>query len=144
MDMGKNPEAQYRRYRPDYTGMDVQEFTFCTMEDLFGRPCALQADRITAQGAGKPQPVVIFVHGGGFSEPNDKRQAYISRFARPLTAAGYTVFSPDYPQYDSPTSLPGPATSGKPAAPPGKPSTIYISISRLTAASWAWMPAASR
>ena len=102
MDMGKNPEAQYRRYRPDYTGMDVQEFTFCTMEDLFGRPCALQADRITAQGAGKPQLVVIFVHGGGFSEPNDKRQAYISRFARPLTTAGYAVFSPDYPQYDSP------------------------------------------
>lgn len=99
--MGKNPEAQYRRYRPDYSGMTLRELTFCTMPDLFGQPAELQTDLITLDGPtpGTPLPVVIFVHGGGFIEPNDKRQAYISRFARQFTAAGYAVLSPDYPQY---------------------------------------------
>lgn len=99
--MGKNPEAQYRRYRPDYSGMTLRELTFCTMPDLFGRPSELQTDLITLDGPAPdaPLPVVIFVHGGGFIEPNDKRQAYISRFARAFTAAGYAVLSPDYPQY---------------------------------------------
>lgn len=105
--MGKNPEAQYRRYRPDYSGMTLRELTFCTMPDLFGRPVELQTDLITAS-AGNPEallPVVIFVHGGGFVEPNDKRQAYISLFARQLTAAGYAVLSPDYPQYEDQEQL---------------------------------------
>lgn len=99
--MGKNPEAQYRRYRPDYSGMTLRELTFCTMPDLSGAPLELQTDLITLEGppAPTPLPVVVFVHGGGFIEPNDKRQAYISRFARAFTAAGYAVLSPDYPQY---------------------------------------------
>lgn len=100
--MGKNPEAQYRRYRPDYSGMALRELTFCTMPDLFGHPVDLQTDLITTCGdfPDRPLPVVIFVHGGGFIEPNDKRQAYISLFARQFTAAGYAVLSPDYPQYE--------------------------------------------
>lgn len=105
--MGKNPEAQYRRYRPDYSGMTLRELTFCTMPDLFGRPVELLTDLITAseETPKGPLPVVIFVHGGGFIEPNDKRQAYISLFARQLTAAGYAVLSPDYPQYEDQEQL---------------------------------------
>ena len=101
--MGKNPEAQYRRYRPDYSGMTVEELPFCTMPNLFGQPVTLAADLIRAEIDDQSAclPVVIFVHGGGFVEPNDKRQAYISRFAKTLTGAGYAVLSPDYPQYDS-------------------------------------------
>lgn len=105
--MGKNPEAQYRRYRPDYSGMTVEELPFCTMPDLFGQPITLATDLIRAETADRTArlPVVIFVHGGGFVEPNDKRQAYISRFAKTLTGAGYAVLSPDYPQYDSPEQI---------------------------------------
>ena len=100
--MGKNPEAQYRRYHPDYSGMTVEELPFCTMPNLFGKPITLAVDLIRAESADPDArlPVVIFVHGGGFIEPNDKRQAYISCFAKELTKAGYAVLSPDYPQYD--------------------------------------------
>lgn len=96
-----NPEAQYRRYQPDYTGMDLREFPFVTLPDHRGTPMVYKLDLITAPGPlEKPLPVVYFIHGGGFIQPNDKRQAYISRFARDLTAAGYAVVSPDYPVFD--------------------------------------------
>lgn len=107
--MGKNPEAQYRRFRPDYSGMVLQELAFCTVPDLFGHPLELRTDLITGDTA-RPDtllPVVVFVHGGGFIEPNDKRQAYISLFARELTGAGYAVLSPDYPQYESQEQMDG-------------------------------------
>ena len=48
-----------------------------------------------------PLPVVIFAHGGGFVQPNDKRQGYIPVFAKALTKEGYAVVSPDYPVFDN-------------------------------------------
>lgn len=96
-----NPEAQYRRYQPDYTGMDLQEIPFATLPNHRGTAALYKLDLITAPDpVEKPRPVVLFIHGGGFIQPNDKRQAYISRFARDLTAAGYAVVSPDYPVFD--------------------------------------------
>ena len=97
-----NPEIQFRnQYQPDYSGMNVEEFTFCRMADFRGATQEYHLDLITNQDdAAGVKPAVFFIHGGGFTQPCDKRQAYISLFARDLTKAGYAVVSPDYPLYD--------------------------------------------
>lgn len=57
-------------------------------------------DLISASVAAKPaRRAVLFIHGGGFLEPADKRQSYISFFAQKLTRAGYLVVAPDYPVF---------------------------------------------
>jgi len=96
------PEMEFRKkYKPDYSGMIVMEVPFCSMEDHSGMQTEYKLDIITAQGVTPGKlPVVFFIHGGGFQKPNDKRQAYISVFARELTKNGYAVVSPDYPQFD--------------------------------------------
>ncbi len=95
-------EEEFRRYKPDYTGMQVNEYEFCRMKDCSGKEESFSLDVIMKENdLRKDRPAVIFVHGGGFLKPNDKRQAYISRFAKVLTEKGYAVISPDYPQFDS-------------------------------------------
>lgn len=101
-----NPEAQYRRYKPDYTGMNLREMSFATLPNHCGVPTIYKLDMITAPTpTDKPYPIVFFIHGGGFIQPNDKRQAYISVFARELVEAGYAVISPDYPVFDDEAHL---------------------------------------
>lgn len=99
----QNPEAKFiTNNLAAYQGMTVEETVFCRMENHRGEEEDYKLDVIKASGADvSPRPVVIFVHGGGFVRPNDKRQGYIPVFARALTAAGYTVVSPDYPVFDS-------------------------------------------
>lgn len=96
------PEMEFRKkFKPDYSGMTVMEVPFCSMEDHSGTLEEYKLDVITSQDVtSRKLPVVFFVHGGGFLKPNDKRQAYISMFARELTNNGYAVVSPDYPQFD--------------------------------------------
>lgn len=96
-----NPEIQFRsRFQPDYTGMDLTEEIFCRMEDHTGTLRDYSLDIITSAGSRSSQlPVILFIHGGGFIEPCDKRQSYISLFARTLTQKGYAVVSPDYPLF---------------------------------------------
>lgn len=102
-----NPEMEFRtRFKPDYTGMDLTELTFGTLQDHSGQLHPYKLDIITVPGkAESPRPVVFFIHGGGFLQPCDKRQAYICVFARTLTAAGYAVVSPDYPVFDDEAQL---------------------------------------
>lgn len=102
-----NPEIEFREnHQPDYTGMTLTELTFCEMENHNGIRQAYKLDLITPPDRpAKPRPVVIFVHGGGFTRPCDKRQSYISVFARELTASGYAVVSPDYPVFDDEAQL---------------------------------------
>ena len=97
----ENPEIQFRtRYQPDYTGMNLTEQPFCQMKDYTGVQHTYKLDIITPQLAhASPLPIILFIHGGGFVEPCDKRQAYISLFARTLTQQGYAVVSPDYPLF---------------------------------------------
>jgi len=96
-----NPEMEFRaKYHPDYSGLTLQEFPFARMLDFDGEEKEYRLDVITAENIQTAQrPCVFFVHGGGFLEPCDKRQAYICVFARFLTKAGYVVVSPDYPLY---------------------------------------------
>lgn len=102
-----NPEIQFRnKYKPDYSGMMLAELPFCKLEDHAGIPQTYRLDLITSiERPDRPIPVVLFVHGGGFTQPCDKRQAYISTFARSLTKAGYAVVSPDYPIFDNKEQL---------------------------------------
>lgn len=85
-----------------YDGMNLEEYVFCSLENYKGELQDYKLDIITSQKpSDKPIPVVIFVHGGGFVQPHDKRQGYIPTFARALTNAGYAVVSPDYPVFDN-------------------------------------------
>ena len=82
--------------------MRLEELSFCTMENFSGVTEEYRLDLIRSEvPASTHQPVVFFIHGGGFVKPNDKRQAYISMFAKELTKAGYAVISPDYPQFEN-------------------------------------------
>lgn len=103
----KNPESQFFTQRkPDYSGMNLAEKPFCQMEDYSGIQREYKLDIITSQeSSAAPLPVVLFVHGGGFVEPCDKRQAYISLFARSLALHGYAVVSPDYPLFSDAAAL---------------------------------------
>ena len=81
--------------------MLVRELPFAEMEDYGGRREVYLLDLITREKTAESKsPVVLFIHGGGFLKPNDRKQAYISFFAKSLTEAGYAVVSPDYPQFD--------------------------------------------
>lgn len=97
-----NPEIEFRtKFQADYSGMTLTELPFCQMEDHGGAKQVYKLDLITPpEKPSAPLPVVIFVHGGGFVPPCDKRQAYIPFLARHLTQAGYAVVSPDYPLFD--------------------------------------------
>lgn len=97
------PELEFRRrFQPDYTGMRLEELSFCTMRNHTGTEETYKLDLIRSEfPAEQPQPIVFFIHGGGFVKPNDKRQAYISMFAKELTKAGCAVISPDYPQFEN-------------------------------------------
>lgn len=101
------PESEFRRrFQPDYTGMRLDELSFCTMKNHSGTEETYKLDLIRSEiPAVQPQPIVFFIHGGGFLKPNDKRQAYISLFAKELTKAGYAVVSPDYPQFENEEAL---------------------------------------
>ncbi len=97
-----NPEIEFRqKYKPDYTGMTLTELPFCEIENYSKVRQIYKLDFITQanQDTGL-KPVIFFIHGGGFIQPCAKRQAYISMFARILTAAGYAVVAPDYPVFD--------------------------------------------
>ena len=95
-----NPEMQFRR-ATDSTGLQMEEIPFCEMPDFRGQTQTYRLDLIRAEGeSGANIPAVFFIHGGGFTQPCDKRQSYISLFSRDLTKAGYAVVSPDYPLFD--------------------------------------------
>lgn len=98
--MATNPEQQFRTYEPDYSGMDVREVVYATLDNYYGGKQEYKLDVITSQTVPQNGYVVFFVHGGAFSQPCDKRQAYICLFARELCAQGYTVVSPDYPIFN--------------------------------------------
>jgi len=87
----------------EYEGMKVVEYVFARMENYSGETLDYILDLVTSpEETGALRPVVIFVHGGGFMQPWNRRQPYIPVFARRLTAAGYAVVSPDYPLFDNP------------------------------------------
>ena len=98
-----NPELIYRMLAEDpnaYRGMSVEEVAYCTITNHYDQKQAYKMDIIKEEGSeDRITPVAIFLHGGGFTEPCDKRQAYVPLFARSLTKAGYTVVAPDYPVY---------------------------------------------
>lgn len=95
-----NPEIQFQKTNSDYSGLQVREVAYGEMEDWYGKKQVYCLDVITGpEPFETPGPVALFIHGGGFTEPCDKRQAYIPMFAKELVKAGYTVVSPDYPLF---------------------------------------------
>lgn len=86
---------------PDYSGMRLEELCFGPLVGHYGEKRDYCLDFITSkEEICSPRPLVLFLHGGGFSHHADKRQWFIARFARDFTNAGWAVAVPDYPVYE--------------------------------------------
>ena len=69
----QNPEGQFRRFAPDYSGIRVQEPIFAVMTDPYGKTQGYQMDILTPEtNDTTPRPVICFVHGGAFMQPCDR------------------------------------------------------------------------
>ena len=103
----KNPEEKFRKTdEADYSGLSVTEHVFCRMCDYKGKEREYRLDLIKGGNASEEKlPFIVFVHGGGFIQPCDRRQSYISLFARAFIKHGYAVISPDYPIFDDAEAL---------------------------------------
>lgn len=95
-----------------YEGMNVEEIVYGEMTGHYGEEKEYALDLVTPLEGEGPYPVAFFLHGGGFSSENDKRQAYIPRFAKELTDAGWAMVSPDYPVYNNRQDSAGNYTPG--------------------------------
>lgn len=95
-----------------YKGMNVEELVFGELTGHYGESKSYALDLVTALDSEGPYPVAFFLHGGGFSSENDKRQGYIPRFAKELTDAGWAMVSPDYPVYKNREDSAGNYTPG--------------------------------
>lgn len=89
-------------YESDYTGINIEEVAYGTTENFYGKMQEYSLDILTDANIKKvtPRPVVIFIHGGAFRQPLDKRQSDISLVCRNFIKEGYVAVSPDYPIYD--------------------------------------------
>ena len=85
----------------DYEGMDLREMEYGELVDHYGKRRRYALDLIAPTGKEGPFPVVMFIHGGGFSLPCTKRQRYIPVFARIFTSQGWAVAAPEYPVFDT-------------------------------------------
>jgi acetyl esterase/lipase len=127
------PELEYKKkYKPDYTGMCLSTECYSEMEDFSGTTRSYELDIIIREKDNrKNKPVVLFIHGGGFIEPSDKRQSYISTIARDLTKEGYAVVSPDYPVFHDKAMCD--AAGGEVAAYARAGKAIHLAYRYLTA-----------
>lgn len=88
------------KFPANYDGLDIEEVAFAEFENCYGQKQEYKLDILRKQNDNELRPVVIFVHGGGFIQPLDKRQNYVSLICRQIIEYGYTVISPDYPLYN--------------------------------------------
>lgn len=87
---------------PDYSGLKLTELVFGEMTGHYGETKPYVLDLMTSpEEPCPPRPLVLFLHGGGFSPHADRHQWYIPKFARDLAARGWAVAAPDYPVYDT-------------------------------------------
>ncbi len=99
-----NAERAFHEAQADYSGMDVQVLSYSGRAgDGTAHTCL--CDLLLPAGREREEeqarPLILFLHGGGFHTPCDRRQTYVSLFARAFLAAGYAVAAPDYPVYES-------------------------------------------
>ncbi len=97
-----NPEAQFHVLIPDYSGMNVTVIPYLFTPQGEKAQTFLM-DILTPDGCRHegPRPLVMFLHGGGFKPPCNRRQTYVSLFAADLLAVGFSVAAPDYPICDT-------------------------------------------
>jgi acetyl esterase/lipase len=82
---------------PAYPTTFVPDLLFTQVTNERGEAEDLHLDLyLPDDGTGDLRPAVIWFHGGGFRPGNDRRQAYIPRFARAFAERGYAGIAPDY------------------------------------------------
>lgn len=94
----KNAEIKFKVVDPDYSGLKVLELSYGECRNVYGQKQVYTMDiLLPEQNEGRSYPIVYFLHGGGFTEPCDRKQTYISLFAQELCRQGYAVIAADYP-----------------------------------------------
>jgi len=94
----KNAEIQFKAVAPDYSGLKVLELPYGECLNVYGEKQVYTMDILLPdEDEGRVYPMVYFLHGGGLTEPCNRKQAYISLFAQELCRQGYAVIAADYP-----------------------------------------------
>lgn len=84
-------------YVPADPVIETGDIEFARVINAAGAPETLRLDlyQPPAEFSG-PRPAILWFHGGGFQQGNDKRQRYIPWLARDFAARGYVGIAPDY------------------------------------------------
>lgn len=77
--------------------IETGDIEFARVTRYTGEPETLRLDLYQPpEGFLGPRPAILWFHGGGFQQGNDKRQRYIPWLAREFASRGYVGIAPDY------------------------------------------------
>lgn len=77
--------------------IETGDIEFARVTRCTGEPETLRLDLYQPpEGFLGPRPTILWFHGGGFQQGNDKRQRYVPWLAREFAARGYVGIAPDY------------------------------------------------
>ena len=77
--------------------IETGDIEFARVTDSTGELVTLRFDLYQPpEPSNGPHPTVLWFHGGGFQQGNDKRQRYIPWLAREFAGRGYVGIAPDY------------------------------------------------
>lgn len=77
--------------------IETGDIEFAQVTRYTGEPETLRLDLYQPpEGFRGPRPAILWFHGGGFQQGNDKRQRYIPLLAREFALRGYVGIAPDY------------------------------------------------
>lgn len=114
-------------FESNYEGIKVEEVAFGSTENCYGKMQEYSLDILTDANISttEKRPVILYVHGGGFMQPRDKRQRDITLICRNLISQGYITVSPDYPIYDTEEDKNNDNRSAVPTKPPAAVKLAY-------------------
>lgn len=122
MNVAKKPV-----FHSNYEGLKVEEVPYGTTENCYGEMQEYSMDIMSDPNVPEKtlRPVIIFIHGGGFIQPEGKRQSYVSLICRQLIPRGYIAVSPDYPIYDTSEDRLKDNGAAVPTKPPAAIKLVY-------------------
>jgi acetyl esterase/lipase len=83
--------------------VDVETAVFSKGVNSKGDPAWLRLDLYTPAGDSEiNRPVIIWIHGGGFTPGNNRTQSYIVTLSEEFAKRGYVCIAPDYRVRDNP------------------------------------------
>lgn len=114
-------------FESNYDGLNVEEVIYANLENCYGKMQDYPLDIITDASVKEvtPRPVVIFIHGGAFKLPGNKRAGSISLVGRKFIDKGYVIVAPNYPVYDTAEDRDADNRAAVPIKPPAAIKATY-------------------